>query len=57
MRLYYRDGNVDLLVCDVIANHTVSIDDMLRICGINMNNWASNNDIEDWQPEYLVLEG
>lgn len=53
MKVYYRDENVDELVCEVTANYSVSIEDVLNYCCVDMDKFASDRGWEDWDPNAL----
>jgi len=52
MRLYYKiDGENDLLLADVLTNHSMSIDDLLYY--VDMDKVCKEQDWEDWDYDYL----
>lgn len=52
MKLYYND----LLITEVITNHSISIDEILDFCEIDMNEFARLNGFDDWDYDALRLE-
>lgn len=54
MKVYYRDGNVDELVCEVMTNHSMSVYEALGLCDVDMDKFASDKGCEDWDPNSLV---
>lgn len=54
MKLYYNDNGTRTLVVEVLTNHSMSIDDMLGY--VDMDEWAAEQGMEDWDYEALELE-
>jgi len=54
MKLYYNDNGNRILVVEVLTNHSMSIDDMLEY--VDMDEWAAEQGMEDWDYEALELE-
>lgn len=52
MKLYY--GNE--LLAEVTTNHSMSIEDILELCNIDMDDYASINGFDDWDYEALWIE-
>ena len=55
MLLVYADGNTFEIIGGIITNHSMSVDDMLDLLGIDMDTWASDQGWEDWDYEALQL--
>ena len=52
MKLFYGD----LLLGEVITNHSMTVDEALEILGIDMDNVAQENGWDDWDFEELHME-
>ena len=52
MKLFYED----LLIGEVVNNHSMSIEDILELLEIDMNEIAEENGWDDWDYEKLRLE-
>lgn len=52
VKLYYNE----LLLGEILTNHSVSIDDMLSILNIDMDKVAYENGWEDWEFDNLRME-
>lgn len=52
MKLYYND----LLLGEVLTNHSMSIEDMIYILDLDLDEWAQAQGWEDWDYEALRLE-
>ena len=48
MKLYYKDENVEVLVCEITTNHSMSVDDMLNHCDIDMDDFADKQGWDGW---------
>jgi|WetSurMetagenome_2_1015567.scaffolds.fasta_scaffold59273_3 hypothetical protein len=54
-RIYYRDENVSVLVCEIIG-HVSLIRDALDLACIDMDEFAENQGWNDWDPNCLKAE-
>lgn len=52
MKLYY--GNIFL--CEVLTNHSMTVDEALEFSGINMDEYAKDHGWDDWDWEELRME-
>lgn len=56
MKLFYNDNSNKILVCEITTNHSMSIDDMLNHCDINMDEWADKQGWDGWDWDCLEIE-
>lgn len=56
MKLYYNDAEEKVLIAEVITNHSMSIDDVLEISGVDMDKWAEDRGWDNWDWEALEME-
>ena len=54
MKVYYRDEYVNELVCEVMTNHSMTVDEALDLCDVDMDKFAGDKGWEDWDPNALV---
>lgn len=54
MKVYYKDEYVNELVCEVMTNHSMTVDEALDLCDVDMDEFASDKGWEDWDPNALV---
>lgn len=54
MKVYYKDEYVNELVCEVMTNHSMTIDEALDLCDVDMDEFASEKGWEDWDYDALV---
>lgn len=52
MKLYHGDAKV----CEVMTNHSMSVEDMLELMEIDMDEFAASHGWDDWDPGLLRLE-
>ena len=52
MKLFYGD----LLLGEVITNHSMTVDEALEVLGIDMDKVAQENGWDDWDFEELRME-
>ena len=52
MKLFYED----LLIGEVVTNHSMSIEDIFELLGIDMDMIAEENGWDDWDYEKLRVE-
>ena len=55
MTLYYNDNGTPVLVTEVMTNHSMSIEDILVLTGINMDDWADAQGWEAWDYNDLYI--
>ena len=55
MTLYYNDNGTPVLVTEVMTNHSMSIEDILTLTGINMDDWAAAQGWEAWDYNDLYI--
>lgn len=54
-KIYYRDENVNVLVCEVIG-HVSLVWDAIELAGIDMDEWAEKQGWDDYDPNCLKAE-
>jgi hypothetical protein len=54
-RIYYRDGDVNVLVCEIIG-HVSLIRDALVLANVDMDEFAEKQGWNDWDPNCLKAE-
>lgn len=52
MKLYYND----ILLGEVLTNHSISIEDMVNILDLNLDEWAQAQGWNDYDYEALRIE-
>lgn len=52
MKLYYKD----ILLKEILANHGMTVDEALRISGIDMDKYAQEQGWDNWDWEELRME-
>lgn len=52
MKLYYED----ILLGEVLTNHSMTVDDALEFVGIDMDEYAGEHGWDDWDLEKLRME-
>lgn len=52
--LYVYHG--DVLVCEVLSSQYRPVEELLDICGIDMDEFAKEQGWEDWDPAELHIE-
>lgn len=55
LKLYYCDENVRVPVCEVMANHTMTADEMIELCGIDMDMFSRAHGWDDYDPNALIV--
>jgi hypothetical protein len=57
MRVYYKDyeGN-EREICKVMTNHSMTIDEALNLCGVDMDKWAEEQGWDDWDFEDIYSD-
>ena len=57
MKLYYKDENVKVLICKITTNYnSMSIDDILKHCDIDMDEFANKQSWDGWDFGALEME-
>ena len=56
MKLYYNDNGDKILVAEVITNHSMSVDDVLELTGINMDDFANEHGWDGWDFGALEMD-
>lgn len=55
-KLFYEENGVKVLVCEITTNHSMSVDDMLNHCDIDMDDFADKQGWDGWSFEALEME-
>lgn len=53
--LYYKDETGEYIIGNCTTNHSISVDDALRIAEIDMDKWADENGWDGWDWNCLDL--
>lgn len=53
--LYYIENEELELICSTLTNHSMSIEDMLELNEIDMDEYAKSQGWDDWNYESLYL--
>ena len=56
MKLYYNDNGNKILLTEVLTNHSMSVEDVLNLTGIDMDKWAEDQGWDDWDYGALEME-
>lgn len=54
-KLVYNDTNVVLEVGEVLTNHSMTVDQMIDFIGVDMDRWARDKGMDDWDFEALEI--
>ena len=46
--LYYKDETGEYIIGNCTTNHSISVDDALRIADIDMDEWADEKSWDGW---------
>lgn len=52
MKLYHGDVEI----CEIMTNHSMSVDDVLELMEIDMDTFAAEQGWDDWNPDLMRLE-
>ena len=56
MKLYYNNNGTPILLAEVTTNHSMSIDNILDLVGIDMDKWAEDQGWDNWDFDDLYIE-
>lgn len=54
--LYYIDPNISVCLGEILTNHSLSVDDILKLLDINMAMWAQKQGYDNWEYDALYLQ-
>ena len=55
LKLIYRDETGTYLIAEVVTNHSMSIDDILQLADISMDDWADKQGWDGWDWDCLEI--
>lgn len=56
VKLFYEENGEKILIGEVVTNHSMSIDDILSLLDINMDDFAEQQGWDGWNYEALKME-
>lgn len=56
MKVIYQDDTVKYDVCEVITNHSMTVQDALDICNIDMDKWAAAQGWDNYDYNALYMD-
>lgn len=55
LKLIYKDETGSYQIAAVVTNHSMSINDILQLSGVDMNQWADDQGWDGWDWDNLEI--